>query len=199
MTFAEYRTAATLAHRMRGLGLDVREGLGGTGVLAILEGAATGRTLIRADMDALAMTETTGAPYASTLENRCHACGHDVHCAVVAGVAAVLARHRDRLAGRVAFVFQPADEPMRGAARMIADGALRFAQPELSLSLHVLPMANVGQVVIQPGPLWASWDTRRMTISGGGITGSPRKAARSRRRKWSEWKDWSQELVTGSS
>jgi amidohydrolase len=78
----------------------------------------------------------------------------------------VLVHHRDRIAGRIAFVFQPADEPMRGARRMIEDGLLERVRPDMSLSLHVLPMANVGQAVIQSGPIWASWDTLLLKISG---------------------------------
>ena len=167
LAFEEVWTAATLAGRMRALGLAVHEGIGGTGVFAMLEGARPGKTLlIRADIDALPMEDATGREYASTLPNRNHSCGHDVHSAVVVGVAEVLARHRHRLAGRVAFVFQPADEPMRGARRMIEDGLLERVKPDLSLSLHVLPMARAGQAVVQRGPLWASWDTRRLKING---------------------------------
>src|SRR5215475_3395579 len=165
LAFEEVWTAATLAGRMRALGLVVQEGIGGTGVLAVLEGANPGKTLlIRADMDALPMAETTGRAYASQLENRNHSCGHDAHAAIVAGVAEVLVRHRDRIAGRLACVFQPADEPMRGAKRMIEDGLLEQVRPDMSLSVHVLPMANAGQAVIQRGPLWASWDTRMLKI-----------------------------------
>ncbi len=167
LAFDEVRTAMTLAERMRALGLSVREGIGRTGVVAMLEGDRPGRTLlVRADMDALPMEETTGHEYASTYPNRHHACGHDAHSAIVAGVAEVLARHRDHIAGRVAFVFQPADEPMRGAKCMIEDGLLESVKPDLSLSVHVLPMAKVGQVVVQSGPLWPSWDTVIFTISG---------------------------------
>src|SRR5215470_16898644 len=167
LAFEEMWTAATLARRMRALGLAVQEGIGGTGVLAVLEGVKPGKTLlIRADMDALPMAETTGRAYASQLENRNHSCGHDAHAAIVAGVAEVLVHYRDGITGRIAFVFQPADEPMRGAQRMIDDGLLEQVRPDLSLSVHVLPMANVGQAVIQRGPLWASWDTRKLKISG---------------------------------
>src|SRR5262249_44115209 len=122
--------------------------------------------LVRADIDALPIADTTGREYASKFPNRNHACGHDAHAAIVAGVAELLVRHRHRVAGRCAFVFQPADEPMRGARRMIDDGLIERVQPDMSLSLHVLPMANVGQVVVQSGPIWASWDTRILTISG---------------------------------
>ena len=167
LAFSEVWTATTLAERMRSLGLVVEDGIGGTGVLAVLEGARLGRTLLlRADMDGLPLEETTGREYASTLPNRNHACGHDAHMAIVAGVAEVMGRHRDRIAGRCAFVFQPADEPMRGALRMIEDGLLDRVKPDMSLSLHVLPMANAGQVVVQSGPIWASWDTRVLKISG---------------------------------
>jgi len=166
LAFEEVWTAATLAERMRVLGLAVQEGIGGTGVVAVLEGTRPGRTvLVRADMDGLPMDDATGRAHASKLANRNHSCGHDAHSAIVAGVAAVLVRHRDRIAGRVVFVFQPADEPMRGARRMIDDGLLDRAKPDLSLSVHVLPMAKAGQAVVQRGPLWASWDTRILTIT----------------------------------
>ena len=85
----------------------------------------------------------------------------------------MLARHRDRIAGRIAFVFQPADEPMRGARRMIDDGLLDHVRPDMSLSLHVLPMAHVGHVVVQRGPIWASWDTQVLTIRGPAPTLEP--------------------------
>lgn len=165
LAFEEVWTAATLAGRMRALGLDVTEGIGGTGVLAMLAGSRPGKTLmIRSDMDALPMPETTGAPYASKIPNRNHSCGHDVHAAIVCGVAELLTRRRSGVAGRVAFDFQPADEPMRGARRMIADGLLARAQPDMTLSLHVLPTAKVGQVVVQEGPIWASWDALTLAI-----------------------------------
>ena len=166
LAFEEVRTAATLAGRMRELGLDVQEGLGGTGVLAILEGGRPGKTLlIRSDIDGLPMPDTTGREYRSLHDNRSHACGHDAHSAMVAGVAAVLARHRKRLAGRLAVVFQPADEPMRGAKRMIDDGLLERIEPDMSLSVHVLPMINVGEAVIQSGPIWASRDELTLKLS----------------------------------
>lgn len=165
LAFEEVWTASTLAARMHALGLDVAEGLGGTGVLATLAGQRSGKTLlIRADIDALPMADTTGAPYASKIPGRNHSCGHDAHAAIVCGVAEVLARHRARLAGRAAFVFQPADEPMRGAKRMIEDGLFARATPDMTLALHVLPMAACGRVVVQSGPIWASWDSLTLAI-----------------------------------
>ena len=167
LAFEEVWTAATLAARMRDLGLTVRERIGVTGVVATLDGARPGRTLlVRAEMDGLPMKDETSRGYASMFDNRSHSCGHDAHAAIVAGVAEVLVRHRERFAGRIAFVFQPADEPMRGAKRMIEDGLLEWVSPDMSLSVHVLPMAPAGEVVIQRGPIWASWDTRILTIVG---------------------------------
>ena len=184
LAFEEVRTAATLAARMHSLGLAVQEGIGATGVLAVLEGARPGKTLlVRSDMDALPMADTTGRDYASTLRDRNHACGHDAHSAVVAGVAEVLVRHRDRIAGRIAFVFQPADEPMRGARRMIEDGLLERTKPDMSLAVHVLPMANAGQAVVQAGPIWASRDELILrlrgpqSVSGGPATFDPARTA----------------------
>lgn len=175
LAFEEVWTAATLAARMRALGLAVQEGIGGTGVLAVLEGARRGKTLlVRSDIDALPIEDATKKPYASQLRNRNHACGHDANSAVVAGVAQVLARHRDHVAGRIAFVFQPADEPMRGAKRMIEDGLLKRIAPDMSLSVHVLPMVNAGQAVVQTGPIWASRDELRLKINGpSGFLGGP--------------------------
>jgi amidohydrolase len=167
LAFEEVWTAATLAERMRALGLVVQDGVGGTGVLAVLEGAKPGKTLlIRADMDAVPMEEPPNREYASTIRTRNHCCGHDAHSAIVATIAEILVRYRERIAGRVAFVFQPADEPMRGAKRMIEDGLLDRVRPDMALSVHVLPMATTGHVVIQRGPIWASWDTRILRISG---------------------------------
>lgn len=174
LAFAEVWTAATLAERLRALGLAVEDGIGGTGVLGMLEGGGPGPTLlVRADMDGLPMEDATGTPHASRIPGRSHACGHDAHAAIVASVAELLGRHRARLAGRVAFVFQPADEPMRGARRMLDDGLLERVRPDMTLSVHVLPTARAGQAVVQRGPLWASWDTLVLRLSGPAPPASP--------------------------
>src|SRR5262245_41184001 len=171
LAFGEGWTAAMLAARMRAVGLVVEERIGATGVLAVLDGDRPGPTLIiRADMDALPVEDLSGREYASEIPERSHACGHDAHSAIVAGVAEVLSRHRDHIAGRIAFVFQPADEPMRGAQAMIADGLLERLDPDMSLAVHALPMANTGQVVVQRGPLWASRDELTLKIVGGHST-----------------------------
>jgi amidohydrolase len=179
LAFEEVWTAATLAARMRAIGLGVEEGIGGTGVLAVLEGAHPGKTLlVRADIDGLPMEDATGREYASKLPNRNHACGHDAHAAIVAGVAQVLVPHRGRIAGRIAFVFQPADEPMRGAKRMMEDGLWDRVRADMSMALHVLPMARTGQAVVQRGPLWASRDELVLRVEGPSTCDFARTAAR---------------------
>ena len=179
LAFEEVWTATILARRLRALGLVVREQIGGTGVVAMLEGRRPGKTLlVRADIDALPMEDTTGREYTSKVPNRNHACGHDAHSAIVVGVATLLTRYRDRIAGRIAFVFQPADEPMRSAKRMIDDGrVLEWVKPDMSLATHVLPMANVGQAVVQRGPIWASRDELSLRVSGPSTCDFARTAA----------------------
>ena len=123
--FQEVRTAGIVAKELIALGLEVATGLGGTGVTALIEGAAPGPTiLLRADMDALPIVEETGAPYASQNPGVMHACGHDGHTAILLTVAKMLSAHRDELAGTVKLMFQPAEEGMGGAEKMIEAGVL---------------------------------------------------------------------------
>ncbi len=159
LAFEETWTAATLAGKLRALGLKVTEGIGGTGVLGLLQGANPGKTvLLRAEMDAVDMDETTGAPYASQNPGRNHCCGHDIDSAVVATAAEILSHHKAEITGNVAFLFQPADEPMRGVQRMIDDGLWDHVQPDSALALHVEPHIDAGQVVVMSGPIWSSRD-----------------------------------------
>jgi metal-dependent amidase/aminoacylase/carboxypeptidase family protein len=120
--FAEVRTASVVAERLRSFGLTVRTEVGGTGVLADLVGEEPGPTLlIRADMDALPVTEATGLEFASVKPGVMHACGHDGHVAALIGAARVLMEMRSNIAGTVRFCFQPAEELLAGAPRMIAE------------------------------------------------------------------------------
>jgi amidohydrolase len=121
--FQEVRTAAIVAEHLKELGLEVRTGVGKTGVVALLQGSRPGPTvMLRADMDALPIQEATEAPYASRTPGVMHACGHDGHVAIGLGAATLLARHASKLPGQVLFVFQPAEGDGGGA--MIAGGAL---------------------------------------------------------------------------
>jgi amidohydrolase len=176
----ETRTSAAVAAHLRSLGLDVRTGIAHTGVVAVVQGALPGPTiLLRADMDALPVTEKTDLPFRSmaTGEFRgrtvgvMHACGHDAHTAILMGAAEVLAGFRDRLPGRVMLVFQPAEEGVPegergGAPLMLEEGLLEIAPPEAAFALHVGSMLNTGEVMLRPGPLMAGSDFFRILVTG---------------------------------
>lgn len=163
----EQQTAAAVAARLQGLGLAVRTGVGGHGIVADLQGARPGRTLaLRGDMDALPITEQSGADYCSQNPGVMHACGHDGHTTVLYGAAVVLARLRDRLAGNVRFLFQPAEETVVGAWRMCDDGAMDGVDGVIGL--HGWPGLPLGKIGLRDGPLMASADTFRITITGRG-------------------------------
>jgi amidohydrolase len=171
--FREVRTAAIIAEHVKNLGLEVRTGVGKTGVVALLQGARPGPTvMLRADMDALPIQEISNAPYASQAPGVMHACGHDGHVAMGLGAATLLARHTQELAGQVLFVFQPAEEGDGGAAAMIADGALADPRPAAALGLHLWNTMPLGQVVAQSGPLMAAGDVVRITVYGRGGHGA---------------------------
>ena len=170
--FQERRTARLVAEHLRAAGLAVREGLAGTGVLGRLEGAPPGRMiLLRFDMDALPVTEETGAPYASQNPGVMHACAHDGHVAIGLTLAKLLARHIGDLRGNVVFAFQPAEEGQGGAARLIADGALE-PRPDLALVLHLWNPLPLGQAAISPGPVMAAGDLVRILVRGKGGHGA---------------------------
>ena len=175
LAWEEVRTAGRIAELARAAGLDVREGIAKTGVVAVLRGGATSpetgrRTiLIRADMDALPIHEATaGRPHASTVPGRMHACGHDGHVAMAITAAHVLARGRDNLPGDVVFAFQPAEETDGGAAPMIAAGALTDPKVDAAIGIHLANTIQVGQVAAQPGPVTAATDGFIITIRGRG-------------------------------
>jgi len=178
--FAETRTAAKVAEHLRGLGLEVRTGVGKTGVVGVLRGGRPGRTVaLRADMDALPVLEATGLPFASTATGTymgntvpvAHACGHDAHVAMLMGAAEVLAGMKDQIAGTVVFIFQPAEEgappgePKGGAALMIDDGALRDPRPDAIFGLHVVP-GRPGTLWYRPRGFMAASDRIDITLNG---------------------------------
>lgn len=178
--FAETRTAAVVAEHLRGLGLEVRTGVGRTGVVGILRGGRPGRTVaLRADMDALPVLEATGLPFASTATGTymgntvpvAHACGHDAHIAMLMGAAEVLAGMKDDIAGTVVFIFQPAEEgappgePKGGAALMIEEGALRDPRPDAIFGLHVVP-GRAGTVFYRPRGFMAASDRVDIVLHG---------------------------------
>jgi amidohydrolase len=176
----ETRTSGKVAEHLRALGLDVRTGVAHTGIVAIVEGAMPGPTiLLRADMDALPVTEKTDVPFRSVATGEfrgrtvgvMHACGHDAHTAVLMGVAEALVKFRDRLPGKVLLVFQPAEEGVPegergGAPMMLQEGLLDMAKPEAAFGLHVGSMLNTGQVTLRPGPFMAGSDFFRIRVTG---------------------------------
>ncbi|HEV8307920.1 MAG TPA: amidohydrolase [Methylomirabilota bacterium] len=171
--FAEVRTAALVAERLRALGLDVRTEVAKTGVVGLLRGAGPGRTLLlRADMDCLPVEEATGAPYASRHPGQMHACGHDGHVAMLLGAAEVLAARRQRLAGAVKFVFQPAEEGPGGAEPMIQSGVLDGPPVDAAVGLHLLNDYPVGTIALRPGPIMAATDRVSLVVRGRGGHGA---------------------------
>ncbi|TYB81613.1 M20 aminoacylase family protein [Maritimibacter fusiformis] len=168
-----HETAAFVAARLREFGVDeVHEGIATSGIVAIIEGQGEGPTIgLRADMDALPMDETTGLEHASTVPGRMHACGHDGHTTMLLGAARYLAETR-RFSGRVALIFQPAEEDMGGARIMVEEGIMdRFGISEV-YALHNGPDRDPGAFFTQTGPIMAAVDTFRIQIKGKGGHGA---------------------------
>ena len=176
----EVRTAGVVAEHLRSLGMEVRTGIAHTGVVGILRGGRPGPVIaVRADMDALPVTEDTPLPWKSTVRAEylgnqvgvMHACGHDVHTAVQMGVAAVLAGMREEIPGTVLFVFQPAEEGAPpgeegGAKLMLDQGVFRDLRPEAILGLHTFARMQTGKIGYTPGPAMAAADRFIIRIRG---------------------------------
>ncbi len=171
--FQEVRTAGIVARELNRLGLEVATGIAKTGVVALLEGKSPGPVvLLRFDMDALPIQEETGAEYASQTPGVMHACGHDGHTAIGLTVARILKSHQHELAGVVKLVFQPAEEGMGGAERMVAAGVLDNPRPDLSLALHLWNHMPLGWLGISNGPVLAAAEMFRLRIVGRGGHGA---------------------------
>jgi amidohydrolase len=182
----EFRTSKLVAEHLKSLGLEVKTGVAHTGVTAILKGGKPGpRIALRADMDALPVTESSGLPFESkqTTEFRgqktgvMHACGHDSHTAILMGVAEAMAKHKADIAGEVLFVFQPAEEgppdgETGGADQMLAEGIFKSFKPEAVFGLHVFSTLNAGQLGYRSGPLMAASDRFNIVVKGRQTHGS---------------------------
>src|SRR5215813_3323243 len=169
----EERTSRIVAERLRALGLDdVKTGVAKYGVVALLKGSKPGPVVaVRADMDALPITEINDVPYKSQTPGVKHACGHDAHTTIELGVAEVLSKMRDQVHGSVKFLFQPAEEgpppgEEGGASLMIKEGALENPRPVAIFGLHTMPSIDAGQIAYHSGPAMASSDRLLITIRG---------------------------------
>jgi amidohydrolase len=169
LAFEEVRTSSIIAERLAALGLSVRSGVGKTGVVGILDSGKPGRTvLVRADIDALPVFEERDTPYRSLVDGKMHACGHDGHAAVALSTAKLLSERKDAFSGKVVFVFQPAEEIVRGAEAMLKDGGLDNIKPDASIGLHLSSNAPTGSVAVRAGPMMAATDSFRLLVRGRG-------------------------------
>ncbi|HEY1006263.1 MAG TPA: amidohydrolase [Sphingobacteriaceae bacterium] len=176
----ETRTAGIIAGHLRSLGIEVRTGVAKTGVVGILKGAKPGPVVaLRADMDALPVTERTGLPFASKVKATyndqevgvMHACGHDTHVAILMGVAEILAGMKGDLKGTMKFIFQPAEEgppfgEEGGAELMVKEGVLEDPKVDVIFGLHINSQTEVGKITYRPGGTMASVNDMKITVKG---------------------------------
>ena len=171
----EEETAATVADALKNLGLEVHKNVGGHGVVGLLRGGRSGKTVgLRADMDALPIQEETGLSFSSRIPGVMHACGHDAHTAMLLGAACVLSNMKDDLEGNVKFIFQPAEEmsPTGGALGMIREGVLENPRVDAVFALHVWPGYETGKIATRSGALMGASDRLFVTARGKTAHGS---------------------------
>lgn len=175
LAFCEHRTAAHLGEWLQDRGISVQDGIGGTGLIADV-GDGRPRLLLRADMDALPIAEATGLPFSSRQPGVMHACGHDLHMAIVAGAGVVLRRLAPAPPGAIRLMFQPAEETLAGARAMIDAGVLEGV--DLALGLHNRPDLPTGRIGLLAGPTTASADRFTVTLTGPGSHASRQHTGR---------------------
>jgi len=178
----ETRTAALMAERLRALGYEVTEHVGGTGVVAILKNGAGPTVMLRTELDALPVEEKTGLPYASKVHTKndagvdvpvMHACGHDLHMSSLWGTAAIMSRTKDTWHGTLMLIAQPAEETISGARKMVDDGLFtRFPKPDVGVAMHDTNALPVGQAGIAPEYALSNADSIRITVYGRGGHGA---------------------------
>ncbi|MEM6476235.1 MAG: amidohydrolase [Pseudomonadota bacterium] len=182
LSFLENETAARMATELRAVGLDVTEGVGGTGVVGMMRNGEGPLILLRADMDGLPVVEKSGLDYASTAKQVgqdgveypvMHACGHDVHITSMVGTARWLMENRDDWSGTIMFVVQPAEERVAGAEAMLKDGLYeRFGTPDYALAFHVASQLPTGKVTASEGIQYSSSDSVDIIVPGIGAHGA---------------------------
>ena len=168
LSHQEHRTAGKAADRLKTAGFEVISGVGGTGVVGVLRNGDGPSVLLRADMDALPLTEDTGLSYTSTNDGVAHACGHDMHVTCLLGAAQLMADSQKHWSGTLVALFQPAEETINGAAGMVSDGlATRIPKMDIALGQHVTPLP-AGYLAATAGPAFAAADSIKITLYGRG-------------------------------
>ena len=165
--FKEFKTSSFIVDKLKSFGIEVHQGLGGTGVVGVLKNGSGPTIGIRADIDALPIKEQNDIAHKSTHENCMHACGHDGHTSVLLGTAKHLSQHKN-FSGTIYFIFQPAEEVLGGAKAMIDDGLFDKFPMDAVYGLHNWPGLPVGEIAVNNGPMMASFDTFEITLTGKG-------------------------------
>jgi amidohydrolase len=172
LSYQEHKTASLISDRLKAAGIEHVTGIAGTGIVGIIRGEADGRGLtaaLRADMDALPVTESAGKEYRSLHDGIMHACGHDAHVAMLLAAALIINSHRSKLAGNVLLVFQPGEEKAPGGASlMIASGIFERYRPDFFIAQHIAPELPSGMMGFCAGPAMASSDEIYITVKGRG-------------------------------
>jgi amidohydrolase len=170
LAYEEFRSSGIIAEELQALGLEVQTGIAKTGIVALLEGVEDGPTVLyRADMDALPIHEQNSHDFVSTVAGKMHACGHDGHMAVGLAVAKLMTKHRDKIKGRIKFVFQPAEEGAGGALAMIKEGLLDDDPvPDYSLGMHLWQPIELGKIGVGKGAIMSGSSTFSIIVRGKG-------------------------------
>ncbi|MGF1511843.1 MAG: amidohydrolase [Myxococcota bacterium] len=176
LSFREFETSKRLAKELRNLGVEVTEGVGGTGLVGLVKNGPGPTVMVRADMDGLPVKEKSGLPYASTATQKdindvvqpvMHACGHDVHMTALVGTAKMLMERKDQWSGTLILIGQPAEERIGGARRMLEDGLYtQFPKPEYALAFHVASDIQAGKIELVSGLAYSSSDSVDIIVKG---------------------------------
>lgn len=171
LSYQEHETASYISGYLHQHGINFRQRIAGTGIIGRIDGNLSGKVVIgvRAEMDALPVTEETGLDFASLNRGRMHACGHDAHMAMLLATGRLLNNIRDHFGGTVLLIFQPGEEKSPGGARlMLESGELANPEPSIFIAQHILPELETGRVGYKPGPYMASCDEIYITVAGNG-------------------------------
>jgi len=178
LAFEEEKTSALVAQVLENMGLEVHKGIGGTGVVAVIDSGKPGMTIgLRADMDALPMDEALDVPWRSQRPGVAHTCGHDGHTAALLGTATHLVKHQPPASGKVILIFQPAEEGGGGASKMVQDGLFTRWHCDEIYAYHNMPLIKAGQAGVRTGSVLQSITTYNIEIQGvGGHAAAPHQA-----------------------